>query len=209
MPPPPAVLAREPREGEERVLAGVITNLRRLSTKKGDPMAFVTLETLRGSCDLTAFSEIFRQKAHLMEVDMVVIARAKANFRNERLSYLVEDIMLIDDAERILTRALHVRLEIPHQNPETLRRVAEALAAHPGPCDVYLHCRMANDDEVVVHAPESCRVSNARALPPLLETLLGEDAAFFSGGMGLPSHRRPDPAPDVPRWKQRQGAARN
>ncbi|HOH51416.1 MAG TPA: DNA polymerase III subunit alpha [Candidatus Hydrogenedentes bacterium] len=206
---PPAVMARDPREGEERVLAGVITNVRRISTKKGDPMAFVTLETLRGSCELTAFSEIYRQKAHLMEADMVVIARAKANFRNERLSYLVEDIMLIDDAERSLTRALHVRLEIAHQDPATLRRVAEALAAHPGPCDVYLHCRVANDDEVVVHAPESCRVAGVRALRPLLETLLGEGAAFFSGGMGLPSHRRPDPAPDVPRWKQRQGAARN
>jgi DNA polymerase-3 subunit alpha len=59
------------REGEERVLAGVITNVRR-SRRRGRPMAFVTWDPA-GSCELTASRDLPAEGA-LMEADMVVIA---------------------------------------------------------------------------------------------------------------------------------------
>ena len=201
--------AMEMREGDEVSAAGIITNVRTLLTKKGDRMAFVSLETLQGPCELTVFSEVFQRNGALLANDMIVMVRARVNFRDDKLSFLVNEIMPIDDAERAMTKALHVRLDLAAQQPETLEKLAKLLGGARGACDVYLHCATGAEGEAVVHAPESCRVAFSRGLKSTVEALLGEEAAYFSGGMGLPTHQPPRAAPETPRWKQRQEAAHN
>jgi hypothetical protein len=111
--------------------------------------------------------------------------------------------MLIDDAERSLTRALPCAWRSPPGSGDPARGPRPRPASGPCTCT---SLRVANDDELVVHAPSLPR-GGVRALRPLLETLLGEGPPFFSAaGASVPPP--PRPAPDVPRWKA-AGAARN
>ena len=45
------------------VLAGLIADVRVITTKKGDAMAFVRLEDLQGSVDVTVFPQLYRERA--------------------------------------------------------------------------------------------------------------------------------------------------
>ena len=49
------------KAGRRVALAGMIANVRTIFTKKGDRMAFVTLEDLQGSCDVTVFPKTFEK----------------------------------------------------------------------------------------------------------------------------------------------------
>ncbi len=46
-------------DGKNVTMAGVITNLRTINTKKGDPMAFVQIEDMQGSCEAVFFPKAY------------------------------------------------------------------------------------------------------------------------------------------------------
>ncbi len=81
------------RVGRRVALAGMVAGMREILTKKGDRMAFVTLEDLQGSCDLTIFPKTFAKiPEHLLQEGSVVLVRGKVEKRDERINVLVDDI---------------------------------------------------------------------------------------------------------------------
>ena len=193
----------ELREGEEVTVAGIITGVRKINTKKGGRMAFLAIETLQGTVEITVFTDLFEKRSALLETDMIVLCVAKANYRDDKISFVAEELMHIDDAEKNLTRAIHIRLSPAHQQENSLNHVGELLSRVNGPHDVYLHCMTPEAGEVIVHAPASCRVTAERPLREAIEDFLGEESVFFSAGMGLPSHQpKRITEPQQPRWRR-------
>ncbi len=190
------------KEGEEVTIAGLVSTVRVISTKKGTKMAFLRLETLLGPSEVTIFSDLYEQKSPMLVADLVVVCVARVNYRDDKLGFVANDIVSIDDAERTLTKAVHVRLHPPRQQVETLDKLALIMGSVPGSCDVYLHCGLPEEGEVVIHAPNACRVSATRQLRYAVEELLGQDTVYFSAGMRLPSHQAAK-VYQQPKWKQR------
>ena len=138
---------------------------------------------LQGPAEVTIFTDLYEQKATLLVADLVVVCTARVNYREDKLSFVANDLVPVDDAERYLSRALHVRVHPPRQQPEVMKKLALLLGSLPGPCDVYLHCGLSDGGEVVVHAPNACRVAPSKQLRYVVEELLGQDTVFFSAGM--------------------------
>jgi DNA polymerase III alpha subunit len=65
-------------------LAGVITSIRTINTKKGDQMAFVQLEDLQGGCEVVFFPKAYAEYKEKLAVDAVVIVKGKAQTREAR-----------------------------------------------------------------------------------------------------------------------------
>ena len=79
-------IARVPTEQPKKQLTflGMIRRVRRITTKKGDPMAFVTLEGPGGSVDGVVFPRIYeRFKAKLIE-DRILVVSGKLDNRADR-----------------------------------------------------------------------------------------------------------------------------
>lgn len=74
----------EKAEREEVVVGGVISKIRKHTTRKNEPMAFVTLEDLSGSIDITVFPAALKECTKWLLTDGIVIVRGRAN-RRERL----------------------------------------------------------------------------------------------------------------------------
>jgi DNA polymerase-3 subunit alpha len=200
----------EKREGEEVVVGGIITNVKTHITGKGNKMAFLTVDTLEGACEVTVFSDLYEAKSGLLLPDTILLIPAKVNYRNSEPSLLANALIPIDEAEKQLARAVHIRIETVGRTDEQIERLAEVLGEHRGTCDVYLHCVTPEAGEVTVHASVACRVTASRPLRVAVEELLGPDTYWCSAGMGLPSHAAPKvAAPEQPRWKKRRDAAMN
>lgn len=181
----------ELREGQEVVIGGMILNVKHHVTQRGKKMAFVTVDTLEGSLEVTVFSDLYEQKAELLVPDAVLMIPSKVNFRNSEPSLLANELIPIEDAEKHLTRAVHVRLNTVGLCEELLEKLAVLLESKPGRCDVYLHCITPENDEVTVHATSACRVTPSAELRESVEQLLGEDTYWLTGGNGLPRHDEP------------------
>jgi len=173
------------REGQEVVVGGLITNVKIHITAKGAKMAFITVETLEGPCEITVFSDTFEQRAGLILQDMIVMVPARVSFRNNTPGLVAADVLAIEDTEKHLTRAVHIRLHTPGLDQALLERLAHILGERPGKCDVFLHCLTPEHAEITIHATSACRVAPSPALRKEVEDLLGEDTLWFAGSNGL------------------------
>ncbi len=170
------------RDGQEVVIGGLIGTVKHHITSKGSKMAFITVETLEGPCEVTVFSDLFEQRAGLLVQDMAVMVPARVNFRNNTPGLIATDVMPIEEAEKNLTREVHIRVQTLGLDEDLLQRLAELLGDKPGRCDVFLHCITPERTEVTVQATQVCRVSATPALRSAVEGLLGEDTVWYSGG---------------------------
>ena len=72
-------------DGDRCTVGGIVTALRRTATKKGDPMAFVTLEDLTGQTEVVVFPKLYAQvDKDLIQPDCIVLLRGKVSWRGER-----------------------------------------------------------------------------------------------------------------------------
>jgi len=94
-------------------VAGLITRIRPHTTKKGDPMAFVTLEDLQGNIDLVIFPRTWKEVHEFVEWDAIVMVDGKVD------TYGAEPKILVD---KITTELTHVTPFEPSPSPH--RRLA-------------------------------------------------------------------------------------
>lgn len=101
----------EELKGTAVVIAGLIADVRTITTKKGETMAFIKLEDLQGAVDLTVFPQLFKDKRHLWTNDKIVVIWGKADFRNGRVSVVadqaqdyVEGMKIIEDTTSVYHR---------------------------------------------------------------------------------------------------------
>ncbi|MFN3331786.1 MAG: DNA polymerase III subunit alpha, partial [Caldilinea sp.] len=80
----------ETYDGKGVTLAGVITNIRTINTKKGDQMAFVQLEDLQGGCEVVFFPKAYADYKEKLVVDAVVIVKGKAQTRESQTTLLAD-----------------------------------------------------------------------------------------------------------------------
>ena len=80
------------KAGKGVMVAGMVASVRVILTRKGDRMAFVRLEDLHGSCEVTVFPKILEAAKALLEEGNVVLTRGKVEVRNDRASIVADEI---------------------------------------------------------------------------------------------------------------------
>lgn len=178
----------EMEEDTEIIIGGMVSAVKTHMTSRGDKMAFITLETLEGSREMTIFADTYGKRRELIVEESIVMIIGRVNYRNDEPGIIVEDVMPVHEAEDRLTRALHVRVNADVLSNGAAVQLAEVLGENPGHCDVYVHCLTEDRDEVTVHATSTCRVAASPELKAEVAALIGDDAVWWSGANGLPVH---------------------
>ena len=116
--------------GKAVCVAGMVADVRTITTKKGDSMAFVRLEDLTGTIDVTVFPQLFKEKRPLWANDKIVVVYGKADVRNGRVSVVadsvqdyVEGTKVIEDRSSVAFRFRNGATEGPSR-PQITERPA-------------------------------------------------------------------------------------
>ena len=124
-------------DGQQVTIAGLITNVDRRVSKKGNPWAIVTVEDLESSIQCMFFGKVYEAAAPELAVDTVVQIRGQVEKRDETVSMRATEFTvptLGAQDERPLTIVLPpIALDQSH-----VRRLGQILTSHPGPCEVKL-----------------------------------------------------------------------
>src|SRR2546425_10629579 len=184
-------------------VGGIVTAVKRTTTRGGSAMAFVTLEDLTGSCEVIIFPRNYEQVHFLLKRDAVIVVRGKVDIAEQQAKLLADRVLTLEDAEEVaplpvltasasangdgdtagdsppapqVPGALHVRVDAGQLGEEGLHRLKELLGRRHGDLPVLLHVR-ASDREVVMDARD-LRVAASAELQAELETLLGAGAVW-------------------------------
>jgi DNA polymerase-3 subunit alpha len=121
--------------GKVHSFAGMLTNTRRISTKKGDSMLVAVLEDeTEETVELVAFPKSFEKFRELLLEDTLVRVTAKVDRRNEGIQLVLESVSRLDPeavttpttSEAPMTMDLEGVVEIEMSNPNDLPAAVEA-----------------------------------------------------------------------------------
>ncbi len=169
------------REGREVRAGGLLVGMRETRTRRGQRMAFGTLEDLEGSFDLVIFSEPFLQHQELLQkakdgvegsgpIPLVVSGNLEAG---DPPKILVRDVMALADAEQKLTTALRVRVKEDELSRDRLEAMRDMLKAHAGDCAVFVHITIPGETETVLAVGGVRGVEPTEGLRRKIDSLFG------------------------------------
>ena len=156
--------------GAVRVVGGVVTDLSRRYTKKGDLMATFTLEDLNASIEAFVFPKTMADCGALLEDDAIVVMKARLDMRDERLKLVCMEISrpsLVADGSR------DVRIAVPAAGltDQMLQDLKRLLREHPGHSPVVVDI-----GTKAFHLSSEFNVDSSRGLMGELRVLLGPNA---------------------------------
>jgi DNA polymerase-3 subunit alpha len=91
-------------DGKTVTIGGAISDVREITTKNGQKMAFVKLEDLTTEIEVILFPNAFQQTLGLWERDKIVLIRGKVNCRGRDGAQSDEVKVMVDDAREITSQ---------------------------------------------------------------------------------------------------------
>jgi len=130
------------RADTEVRVAGMVSTFRQIKTRRGDKMAFVTVEDTLGAVECVFFKEPWATSRMAITSEQPILLSGKLEKGADGTpKILAESARLLAEVRESQTRAVHLLLEAAEVDATVLRELAVLLGASRGRCPVSLHLR--------------------------------------------------------------------
>jgi len=162
------------------VVCGLVSEIKRISTRNGDQMAFLSLEDLSGKAEVVVFPEVYAQVSSQLVKDLPLVVTGTVDVGEEATKILAAEIAPL--SQKADNGPSRVDIYLPGEDcpPSLLMAVRAALSRHPGHCPVFLRLPTREGKGIVIAAGERFLVSADEALREDLKSVLGSDGVRFS-----------------------------
>jgi DNA polymerase III subunit alpha len=152
-------------------VGGVVTDVQRRFSKRGEEWARFTLEDLGGAIEVLCFSRPFHDFGALLEPDAVVVVAGRLDTREEAPKLVVMSVVTprLEPGDDVLK----IRLPLGVVTESFVGDLKGVLAEHPGESPVQL--LLVGAEERTIQLPHEFCV-DVRAVVGVLRTMLGPDA---------------------------------
>ena len=185
-----AMSVKESSDGTMVRIGGIVIATKVIKTKKGDLMAFVTLEDMHGSVEIIVFSNLYAVAEPMLFEDNAILVQGRLQKDEQSIRVIAEDIIPIDKAEEAWTASIHLHLDVSRTDRETLLNLQDILLRYPGSCRTFLHLRDSQGADTVISVSEQIKLQPGPHLTREVNRFLGYDAVetMCNTGVSLASN---------------------
>jgi DNA polymerase-3 subunit alpha len=174
-------------DGSWVTVGGLVTERKKVRTKRGDEMMFATLDDLEGQVELLVFNSAYAATASRIEIDRVVLVRGRVDHKERgETKLVVQEAEAFEPtaAERTGTRPdpaavddgpLVLQIDAADFPPTLFEELRSVLANFPGECEVLVKMRTRAGTRELRLGREY-RVAASHGLRAELDSLLGPHA---------------------------------
>jgi len=166
-------------DGQPVRVGGLIRSVKQHKSKKGEPMAFLTLEDILETVEVVVFPEAYAQCYKLLDTADPVIVRGTIQKGDQGLKIMAEEIDLLPDARIKYTDNVHARLESGSVSRMRLEELKEILFNYHGPCPFSITLHFEGEGEVDVDIDRNFTVKPSREMSVSVTELFGYDPLIF------------------------------
>ena len=196
------------RDGDWVLVGGMITEIKKIRTKKGDPMMFATLDDLEGSVELLVFGNALAAAGEVLAPDSIVLVRGRVDHKDRDKTCIVaqqiepfrpsaEEVSEAEEQEArqaaATPSALRLRLDATALAASVLGELKDVLTGFPGDCEVVIELSTSIGDRRLKLGPDF-RVAHSAGLHAELDALLGHailsDGDIEADNVSVESERR-------------------
>lgn len=132
------------QDGQPFICGGIITAVSKKRSKSGRDMCYLKLEDLKGTIEITFFSNAFSKYRNVLEEDNLVTIKGRINIRDGMPPSAVGEVVMLwkDEEERAEKAKPKERLclRFDTKNPDIYSKVKNSIASYPGETQVVIKC---------------------------------------------------------------------
>ncbi|ACM21636.1 DNA polymerase III, alpha subunit [Geotalea daltonii FRC-32] len=168
----------EIKDKAEVKICGIVVAKKEFITKKGDRMAFVTLEDLHGTVEVVVLAKVYSRVAECLAGDDPILVSGTVEVGEKNIKVIASDVVLLRELTERETRRVHVTVQsgIAREQLESLKGI---IKRYPGSCRSYLHIVIPEQSRTTINLPDTCMLSASEDLSLEVKNLLGYNAVSF------------------------------
>jgi DNA polymerase-3 subunit alpha len=144
--------------GIEVKICGLVSGLKEIHTKKGDRMAFLNLEDMKGFVEVILFPEVFKAALPSLREGDPILVRGTLDLAEDRVKIKGLEIHSLSKLSLTQMKTLHLTIPLSSLSSPQLVDLREIILANKGIYKVLLHFIDGKDRETVVALSDNYRV---------------------------------------------------
>jgi DNA polymerase III subunit alpha len=154
-------------------IGGMVSTLKEITTKKGDRMAFVTIEDLVGRVEVVAFSDLYREKSEILKGEEPIFLVGKVDLGEDQPKLIATEVAPLEQAHTLFTGTVHIEVDATHIDESKLKELRSTLTRFKGACPAVLHLKIPGKSETVLALPRNFGVLPSGELIREVTSILG------------------------------------
>jgi DNA polymerase-3 subunit alpha len=160
----------------------LISEVKKIRTKKGEAMAFLSINDQSGDMEAVVFPKIYKKAMTLFQQGNIIFFEGKLESRDNRKQIIIQNC---DDIKETIAKkdlhkeTLYLKVEKEKETVEQLKALKELLKEHSGTTDVVLFYENRNR---TIRLGSEDRVTPSHLCLEQLKALLGEQNVILKGG---------------------------
>jgi DNA polymerase-3 subunit alpha len=162
------------RDGEFVTVGGIVSSLKQVTTKRGEPMVFVTLDDPTGSAEVVVFNSTYAAARELLEPDRILVVKGRVDHKQAGETKLVaSEVSAFESA--LVRREVRLRIDARQAPAGLIRELATLVADYPGDAPVFVALETSLGERTLALGP-GYRVKPEADFFAEVKALLGEAA---------------------------------
>ena len=120
-------------------VCGIVSDVKKKIDKRGNNMAFITIEDFSGKAECIVFSDPFQKYAELLKPGSIVMVIGKNDGSSEAIKVIVNEVIGIDKVRERFARSVMLNVNLDAMNEGTIIELGKLLERHRGKCQCYLN----------------------------------------------------------------------
>jgi len=166
-------------DGRDVKLCGIITTVKSMLTKKGDRMAYLTLEDLQGVVEVIVFPDLYKHAVDLLVPERLVRITGAVDRGEKGTKIRGSKIEPLTELQAQAIKRVYIRLMDHPDATEQLPRLREVFRRHPGNTTVSLTLLMDSVLEAETAPLPRLTVTPSERFVADVEEVLGKGAIFL------------------------------
>jgi DNA polymerase-3 subunit alpha len=164
------------RDGEIVTVGGLVSALKQLTTKKGEPMVFARLDDVAGGAEVVVFNSVYAASRDLLQQDAILVVKGRVDHKQEGETKLIAIEVTPFEAtpER---REVRLRVDARVARAGLIRELAALVGDYPGEAPVLVDLETSMGPKLLELGPRY-RVKPVPDFFAEVKALLGEAAVL-------------------------------
>jgi DNA polymerase-3 subunit alpha len=161
-------------------VGGLLKTRKNILSKKGDRMAFLTLEDVSGVAEIVVFPQVYQECAALLDEDVPLIIQGKAEIDEQVNKVIADEIISLAEARQKYIESARIMLRADQVSRRRIEDLKKLVLQNHGPCPLKLTLHFDNRGEVDIEIPTDCSIMPSTGFTTAVEAVLGYPSVAYA-----------------------------
>jgi DNA polymerase-3 subunit alpha len=124
------------RDGDVVTVGGIVSTLRQITTKKGDPMVFLQLEDTTGSAECVVFNSTYANARELCVADRILVVKGRVDHKEGETKLIALDVAAFEAIPE--RRDVRLKIDARQARAGVIRELAQLVKEFRGQAPVLI-----------------------------------------------------------------------